>query len=62
MGRLRSRRAVRGQVRSRLLLNRFERKYGNPKALSILAHGLGRAVYFMLARKQAFDPERFTKS
>ena len=49
-------------MRSRLLLNRFERKYGNPKALSILAHGLGRAVYFMLARKQAFDPERFTKS
>ncbi len=44
------------------LLARLERKYPKPKALSILAHKLGRAVYFMLARNQAFDLERFTKS
>ena len=44
------------------LLARYERKYGKPKALSILAHKLGRAVYFMLARNQAFDLERFSKS
>ena len=37
-------------------------KYAKPKALSILAHKLGRAVYFMLARNQAFDIERFAKS
>ena len=36
--------------------------YAKPKALSILAHKLGRAVYFMLARNQAFDIERFAKS
>ena len=43
----------------RTLLKRLERKYGKPKALSVLAHKLGRTVYFMLARKQAFDPQRF---
>ena len=32
------------------------------QALSILAHKLGRAVYFMLARNQAFDLERFLRS
>ena len=49
-------------AQGRLLLARLERKHGKPKALSILAHKLGRAVYFMLARNQAFDLERFTKS
>jgi hypothetical protein len=44
------------------LFNRIERKHGKGKALSILAHRLGRAVYFMLARKRAFDLERFLKS
>jgi transposase len=44
------------------VLKRLERKYGKPKALSGLAHKLGRAVYFMLARKQPFDPQRFTAS
>jgi hypothetical protein len=43
-------------------LERLERKYGKPKALSVLAHKLGRAVYYMLARKQAFDPQRFATS
>jgi len=38
---------------------RLQRKFGKGKALSILAHKIGRAVYFMLKRNQAFDPERF---
>jgi transposase len=38
---------------------RLERKHGKAKALSILAHKLGRAVYFMLRRNQAFHMERF---
>ena len=46
----------------RTVLTRLERKYGKPKALSVLAHKLGRAVYYMLARKQAFDPQRFATS
>jgi hypothetical protein len=37
------------------LLARLEKKHDKGKALSILAHKLGRAVYFMLQRKEAFD-------
>ncbi len=44
------------------LLARLQRKHSKAKALSILAHKLGRAVYFMLARKRSFDLERFLKS
>ncbi len=46
----------------RTLFTRLERKHGKAKALSILAHKIGRAVYYMLARKTAFDLERFLKS
>ncbi len=38
-------------------LARLESKQG--KALSILSAKLGRAVYFMLLRKEPFDQERF---
>lgn len=38
---------------------RLERRYGKSKALSIIAHRLGRAVYFMLTRKRAFDMMQF---
>jgi len=39
--------------------NRLARKHGRGKALSILAHKLGRTVYHMLKRQEAFDPVRF---
>jgi transposase len=48
--------------RGKELLARIERKHGKPKALSILAHKLGRAAYYMLARKRAFDVARFMRS
>jgi transposase len=38
---------------------RLEQKYGKAKALSILAHKLGRAVYYMLARRKTFDMQKF---
>jgi hypothetical protein len=38
---------------------KLERKHGKAKALTVLAHKLGRAVYYMLTRKQAFDLTRF---
>ena len=38
---------------------RLENKHGKAKALSIIAHRLGRAVYFMLLRKKAFDMNKF---
>jgi transposase len=34
-------------------------KHGKAKALTVLAHKLGRAVYYMLTRGQAFDLQRF---
>jgi transposase len=43
------------------LFARIERKHGKGKALSILAHRIGRAAYFMLARKRAFDLARFLR-
>jgi transposase len=41
------------------LLVRLEKKHGKGKALTILAHKLSRAVYYMLKRKVAFDTHRF---
>lgn len=38
---------------------KLEKKHGKGKALSILAHKLGRAVYFIIKRKDAFDLKYF---
>jgi transposase len=40
-------------------LARLEKKHGQGKALTILAHKLARAVYYMLKRQTAFDMEQF---
>ncbi len=40
-------------------LERMANKHNKARALTILAHKLGRAVYFMLQRKTVFDPQRF---
>jgi len=50
---------IRHLPRSKRLHDRLKRKHGKGKALSILAHKLGRTVYFMLKRNQAFDADRF---
>lgn len=41
---------------------RKEKQHGKAKALSILAAKLGRCVYWMLTRRQAFDVQKFMKS
>jgi transposase len=38
---------------------KLQRKHGKAKALTILAHKIGRAVYYMLKRKEVFNTERF---
>ena len=38
---------------------KLQRKHGKAKALTILAHKIGRAVYYMLKRKEVFDTDRF---
>jgi len=47
---------------SKRLHDRLKRKFSKGKALSILAHKIGRTVYFMLKRNQAFDPDRFLQN
>lgn len=43
----------------KVLKARLDKKHGKAKALSILAHKIGRAVYHMLSRETAFDLKRF---
>jgi hypothetical protein len=40
-------------------IRRLERKYGKDKAKGILAHRLGRTVYYMLKNTQVFDIKKF---
>ena len=53
---------LRNNPQGQKLLARLEQKHDKGKALSILAHKLGRAVYFMLKRKVAFDMDRFLQT
>jgi transposase len=43
-------------------VDKLSSKHGKAKALSILAHKLGRAVYYMLQRDKAFDMNKFLNS
>ncbi len=40
-------------------LARLTRRHGKGKALSILAHKLGRATYFVMTRSRNFDEKKF---
>jgi transposase len=42
-------------------IRRLERKYGQNKTKGILAHRLGRTVYYMLKTKQVFDIKKFVQ-
>jgi len=50
---------LRGNARGKSYVNRLTRKHNKGKALSILAHKLGRAVYYILKRKQPFSMDQF---
>jgi transposase len=43
------------------LLEKLSSRLGKPKALSVLAHKLGRAFYHMLHTKEVFDVNRFLR-
>jgi transposase len=43
-------------------LARLEKKHGKGKALTVLAHKLARAVYYMLKRRVVFDLDTFLQS
>jgi transposase len=53
---------LRNNPQGQKLLARLEKTHDKGKALSLLAHKLGRAVYFMLKRKTAFDMNLFLRS
>jgi transposase len=53
---------LRNHPQGQKLVSRLEKKHGKGKALSILAHKLGRAVYFLLKRTVAFDMESFLQA
>ena len=50
---------LRGNEQAQLYHNRLVSKHGKGKALSILAHKIGRAVYFMLKREEPFSMDTF---
>ena len=50
---------LKGNEPAKRYLERLSRKHCKAKALSILAHKLGRAVYFMLKNKEAFNQKKF---
>jgi len=50
---------LKGNEQGKKYLDRLVNKHGKGKALSILAHKIGRAVYFMLKNKKPFDQNKF---
>jgi len=50
---------LRHEARGKTLVTRLEKKHGKGKALSILAHKIGRAAYHMLVRVRPFELEKF---
>lgn len=50
---------LRGNEEGQKQHNRLVRKHGKGKALGILSHKLGRSVYYMLKRREAFNMETF---
>jgi len=50
---------LRSNPKGQALLAKLRRKHGKGKALSILAHKLGRATYHLLQREIVFDMQKF---
>jgi transposase len=50
---------VRHSVEAKALLTRLTKRHGKGKALSILAHKIGRAAYYVLLREKPFDAKKF---
>jgi len=52
---------LKGNQPAQAVKQRLASKHGKGKALAILAHRLGRAVYFMLKNQVPFDQEKFLR-
>jgi len=51
--------SLRGNATIKAYVSKMTKRHNKGKALSILAHKLGRTVYYMLKRKEPFNMERF---
>lgn len=52
---------LKGNNPAKAVLQRLASRHGKGKALAILSHRLGRAVYYMLKNQVPFDQERFLR-
>ena len=52
---------LRGNDKAKRYLEKLQRRMNKAKALSALAHKIGRCIYFMLRDKQVFDEKKFLK-
>jgi len=52
---------LRGNEKAQKYLLKLQKRMSKAKALSALAHKLGRCVYFMLKNESVFDETRFLK-
>jgi len=50
---------LRGNDKAQRYLKRLHKRMSKARALSVLAHKLGRATYFMLKNEKVFDEQRF---
>lgn len=53
---------IRGNNQAKKYVDKLSKKFGKGKALSILSHKLGRAVYFMMKRNDVFDMNYFFRT
>ncbi len=53
---------LRGNKKAQRYLQKLQKRMSKAKALSVLAHKLGRCVYFMLKNEKVFDENRFIMS
>ena len=50
---------LRACAKAKKYKERLERKHGKAKAMNLLSHRIGKAVYFMLLRNKPFDENKF---
>ena len=53
---------LRGNPKAQKYLQKLQKRMSKAKALSVLAHKIGRCVYFMLKNEKVFDESRFITS
>lgn len=52
---------LRGNDKAQRYLTKLQKRMNKAKALSALAHKIGRCIYFMIRDKQVFDEDKFLK-